>query len=142
MHLIADVRMLDNFGILGNFSCFRFENYMSTIKKLLREEDKPLHQLSRRFGEIESINKKSEKARSSELYLEKEQFDGPVHKNDNIKGQYKMVRNSLYTICCGDKRNNCCILKHGEYIEVENIIQCKNETIVIIGKKVKCRKKY
>lgn len=68
---------------------------MSTIKKLLREEDKPLQQLSKRFGEIESINKISEKARSSELYLEKEHFDGPGHKNDNIKGQYKMVRNSL-----------------------------------------------
>lgn len=45
LHLVADVR---KFGILDNFSCFRFENYMSTIKKLLKKGDKPLQQLSRR----------------------------------------------------------------------------------------------
>ncbi|KYN07563.1 hypothetical protein ALC62_01469 [Cyphomyrmex costatus] len=39
LHLVADVR---KFGILENFSCFRFENYMGTIKKLLRKGDKPL----------------------------------------------------------------------------------------------------
>jgi len=37
LHLVADVR---KFGILENFSAFRFENYMSTIKKLLRKGDK------------------------------------------------------------------------------------------------------
>jgi len=132
LHLVADVR---KFGILENFSAFRFENYMSTIKKLLRKGDKPLQQLSRRFGEIENVNEKFEKARGSELCLEKEHFDGPMHQNDNIKGQYKILRNSLYMIRCTDKRNNCCVLKNGEYIEVENIIQRKDE-IFVIGKRL------
>lgn len=133
LHLVADVR---KFGTLDNFSCFRFENHMSAIKKLLRKGDKPLQQLSRRFGEIESINKKYRKVRNSELCLEKEHFDGPVHQEYNIKGQYKILRNSVYTIRCGDKRNNCCILKNGEYIEVENIFQCQDKTIFVIGKKL------
>jgi len=132
LHLVADVR---KFGILENFSAFRFENYMSTIKKLLRKGDKPLQQLSRRFGEIENVNEKFEKTRDSELCLEKEHFDGPMHQNDNIKGQYKILRNSLYMIRCADKRNNCCVLKNGEYIEVENIIQRKDE-IFVIGKRL------
>lgn len=46
------------------------------------------------------------------------------------------MHTSLYTIYCNDKRNNCCILKTGEYIEVENIIQNEDEMIFIIGKKL------
>lgn len=136
LHLVGDVR---KFGILENFSAFRFENYMSTFDKLLRKGDKPLQQLSRRFGEIEYVNnlkcEEFEKARGSELCLENKHFDGPVHQNDNIKGQYKILRNSLYMIRCDDKKNNCCVLENGEYIEVENIIQ-RNDEIFVIGKKL------
>ncbi|XP_036138283.1 uncharacterized protein LOC118644257 [Monomorium pharaonis] len=132
LHLVADVR---KFGILDNFSCFRFENYMSTIKKLLRKGDKPLQQFSRRLGEIENVNI-SAKTRGSELVLRNKHFDGPLHQNFNIKGQYKNLCNSLFTIHCGDKRNNCCILENGDYIEVENIIQCEDEIIFVIGKKM------
>jgi len=48
---------------------------MSTIKILLRKEDKPLQQLSRRFSEIESVNENFERIRSSELYLDNKHFD-------------------------------------------------------------------
>lgn len=133
LHLVADVR---KFGILDDFSSFRFENYMSTIKKLLRKGDKTLQQLSRRFSENESVNENFERIRSSELYLENKHFDGLSLQINNIKGQYKMLCNSLYMIRCNDKRNNCCMLENGEYIEVENIIQCKDNMIFVIGKKL------
>ncbi|XP_032687401.1 uncharacterized protein LOC116851759 isoform X1 [Odontomachus brunneus] len=133
LHFVADVR---KFGILENFSCFRFENYMATVKKLLRKGDKPLQQLSRRLGEIESVNTKCGKIKVSGIVLEKQHFDGPLHRKDNIIGQYKTLCNSLYMIHCGDERNNCCILQNGEYVEMENIIQCEDETIIVIGKQL------
>lgn len=108
---------------------------MSKIKKLLRKGDKPLQQLSRRLAEIDNVNKKSVTI-GSELYLEKKHCNGPLLQNYNIKNQYKIFRNSLYTIRCSDKRNNCCMLENGEYIEVENIIQCEDGIIFVIGKKV------
>lgn len=76
----------------------------------MRKGDKPL-QLSRRFSEIESVNKNFERIRSSKLYLENKHFDGLSLQINNIKGQYKMLRNSLYMIRCNDKRNNCCMLR-------------------------------
>lgn len=38
-HLVDDVR---RFGPLDDFSAFKFENYMQTLKKLLRKSEKPL----------------------------------------------------------------------------------------------------
>lgn len=44
LHLNEDVLM---YGSLDNFSAFPFENYMQSIKKMLRKADKPLQQLYR-----------------------------------------------------------------------------------------------
>ncbi|XP_032689875.1 uncharacterized protein LOC116853111 isoform X3 [Odontomachus brunneus] len=44
-HLTEDVK---NFGILDNFSAFKFENFMQIVKKMIRESEKPLQQLFRR----------------------------------------------------------------------------------------------
>lgn len=48
IHINEDVLM---FGPLDNFSAFPFENYMQSIKKLLRKADKPLQQLYNRISE-------------------------------------------------------------------------------------------
>lgn len=43
LHICADV---EKFGPLDMFSAFHFENYMSTIKRHLRKNEKPLEQLA------------------------------------------------------------------------------------------------
>lgn len=45
IHLSNDVR---KFGALNNFSCFRFENYMSHIKSILKTSNYPLQQFINR----------------------------------------------------------------------------------------------
>jgi len=40
-----------NYGMLDNISCFKFENYMSHLKKMVRKSDKPLQQVVRRYEE-------------------------------------------------------------------------------------------
>jgi len=39
VHLVDDVKQ---FGPLDNFSAFKFENYMKTLKKYIRKSERPL----------------------------------------------------------------------------------------------------
>lgn len=48
IHLYDDYQ---NYGMLDNISCFKFENYMSHLKKMVCKSDKPLQQVFRRYEE-------------------------------------------------------------------------------------------
>jgi len=48
IHLYDDYQ---NYGMLDNISCFKFENYMSHLKKMVRKCDKPLQQVVKRYEE-------------------------------------------------------------------------------------------
>lgn len=52
VHLVDDVK---RFGPLDNFTAFKFENYMKTLKKYIRKTERPLQQVVRRYFE-EEIN--------------------------------------------------------------------------------------
>lgn len=48
------IHLYDNFekfGCLDNISCFKFENYMIQLKKIIRKHEKPLQQIVRRYLE-------------------------------------------------------------------------------------------
>lgn len=137
LHLCSDVK---NFGPLDTFSAFRFENYMTSIKKRLRKPDKPLQQLLRRFSEIENIDffplKNNYITKSFVCkYLH---YNGPLPDNtDNTELQYLMVFNENVSISCKGNNNNCVLLKNGLYILVLNIVQKNNTDIFLIGKKLR-----
>ena len=48
MHLCDDYTL---FGLLDNVSAFPFENYMESLKKMLKIPDKPLQQIIKRYKE-------------------------------------------------------------------------------------------
>lgn len=137
LHLCNDVR---TFGSLDTFSAFRFENYMTCIKRKLRKPEKPLQQLIRRYKEIEHLELLSlnHNGNKKELYtcthLHK---NGPLCDNYNINNsyQYLQVSNKTLTITCKGA-NNCCILRNDIYILVLNIIKTKEDAIFLIGKKL------
>ncbi|XP_029676799.1 uncharacterized protein LOC115243742 [Formica exsecta] len=52
IHLSNEVRRN---GILDNFSAFPFENFLGSLKKLIRKPEKPLQQLARRYDEQQSV---------------------------------------------------------------------------------------
>lgn len=70
LHLCSEY--LKIFGPLDKFSAFRFENYMMSIKRLLRKNDKPLQQLIKRYAEKENIDfllaKKEPNCNNENLY--------------------------------------------------------------------------
>lgn len=49
LHLCDDA---EKFGPLDNFSCFKFENYIMQIKKLVCNFNQPLQQIARRIEEV------------------------------------------------------------------------------------------
>ncbi|XP_046145939.1 uncharacterized protein LOC123989262 [Osmia bicornis bicornis] len=92
LHVCSDVKV---YGPLDKFSAFRFENYMMSIKRLIRKNDKPLQQLIKRYAEKENIafllSKKESNYNNENLYsLKYLHNDGPIP--DKIKSLWKVVR--------------------------------------------------
>jgi len=82
------------------FSAFRFENYMSTIKRHLRKNEK-LEQLARRHEEIIRADYKRTlkwPLQKDKFSLKDVHFDGPLCEEIEVKIQYKQCFNNLYAI--------------------------------------------
>lgn len=134
VHLCSDVRTFDP---LDNFSAFRFENYMTFIKKILRKHEKPLQQLMRRYSEIDNVDCFLSENNCNEEYICKYSHNNGPNGDHNIQSQYLTVSTKNITISCKGSNNNCCILRTGEYILVLNIIQDESKNLFLIGKKLK-----
>lgn len=99
IHLAADSA---NFGVLDNFSTFKFENYLGKIKRQLRSGNKPLEQIYNRISEIQSIN--------SAL----------------IDGKVKPLVNNFKVkefVISPRKGDNCCLLTDDTAFVVETIFE-------------------
>lgn len=134
IHLCADVR---KYGPLDMFSAFRFENYMSSIKRQLRKHEKPLQQLARRYEENQTQDNPSKDEHAlldNVLYLKKIHYDGPIFERLNVKHQYKICFNKSYSMRCDDTRNNAVFLKDGSAIKIYNIIESQDSNVYIIEK--------
>lgn len=123
LHICADVR---KYGALDEFSAFRFENYMSNIKKMLRKNEKPLQQLSRRYAEINNCNLPINKQKNShETCFQKLHSNGPLIDGYNFSSQYfftKILFNKTYTIHANSSGNNCILFENGTVVSVLNFV--------------------
>lgn len=138
LHICSDVRI---FGPLDNYSAFRFENFMTSIKRLLRKNEKPLQQLIRRYSEIENVHSavSENNSNNDELYLCKYLHnDGPLS-NDvyDVQSQYLQLSSKRFEINCKRNSDNCFVLKSGSCILILNIVKNRNGDIYVIGKKLK-----
>lgn len=89
LHICNDV---SKYGKLDNFSAFRFENYMSTIKKMTRKGKKPLQQIARRYSEMESAEEES--ASLTQLTFKNAHNSGPLSDDFiNVTEQFKEIKN-------------------------------------------------
>lgn len=133
IHLVNDVK---KYGPLDNFSAFKFENYLQTLKKMLRKPDKPLQQIVRRCIEKESLSTPLSSVSShSDVYphLILLHTDGPLVSNC-INPQYKVIKYNEMTLKVGTLADNCCGLNTGAIICIENVAFCRKRNIpMIIG---------
>lgn len=136
LHLCADVR---KFGSLDSFSAFRFENYMMTIKRMIRKREKPLQQIARRYSEQEKAEmEKSETSTASPLNskinLKHGHFNGPLA--DGIHGiyeQFKIYESTTYSINCNVSKDCYVLLRNSKFGIIENIAQEENGTVYFIS---------
>lgn len=137
LHLCSDVRV---FGPLDNFSAFRFENFMTSIKRLLRKKEKPLQQLIRRYNEIENIGSllsQSNFSNDKSFICKNVHNNGPISDDINdVQSQYLQLSSKQFKINCKNDKDNCVLLKSGLCILILNIVE-SNGDIYVIGKKLK-----
>lgn len=136
IHLVQDTK---KFGVLDSFSSFKYENYLQTLKRLLKKHDKPLQQIIRRYLEYEQNNmQKIEKHQitSSHFTVDRRSIHtmGPLIEGCVRNQQYKILRNCNVTIRIDAMAENCCGLRNGSIIDIKNIVYSEElGTDVIIG---------
>jgi len=130
-HIVDDYK---HFGTLDNISAFPFENYMKTLKKMVRKHELPLQQVIKRHHEQIDCNIDD---------TNKNKTNVPICKNEHSKGplledltgsQYKTLYLDNFTI----KTNNiadCYVLcKNNNIYQVKNIVNVDDmDKIVILG---------
>lgn len=115
LHLGDDVR---KFGVLDNFSCFKFENYLQKLKNLLRKQDKPLQQIVLRLFEMDAAGKKSTNANKNGVCFKNEHALGPLVAS-SLPRQYSKAIFSNFTLNISEA-NNCCMLSNGAIVLIEH----------------------
>ncbi|XP_067214679.1 uncharacterized protein [Linepithema humile] len=126
IHLSEDVL---KYGPLDNFSAFPFENYMQTIKKMLRKAEKPLQQL---YNRISKINAELKITDNESIYpILKKKFREILPAN--CKRAHRVIQFKDF-ILTAKKPDNCCYLKDNTIVVIKHI--CYNgDTAVIIARK-------
>lgn len=127
IHLCQDVQ---NNGCLDTFSAFPFENYMKTLKKMLRKSEKPLSQLNNRIHEyttrcMHHVNHSTDKP----LLLKPDEKTLPL----NCTHSHKKIKFEDFVLTCKSP-NNCCYLKDGSVLCIKHI-GFKNDIPVVLGNK-------
>jgi len=130
VHLCNDVK---KYGPLDSFSAFRFDNFLSSIKRQLRKSDKPLQQLWKRYMEIQ-LNSDDGLNMQEASVLSKKHCDGPIINSLNIVEQYKVYNGSTFSIQCNRENDRFCFLIDGSCIYVENIIKTIDNKTFVLGR--------
>jgi len=122
----------NNFGPLDNISAFPFENYMKTLKKMIKKHDKPLQQIIKRFYEQKNVN--THKNTNTEIVFKNEHTNGPML-NNLIAPQFKIVHllnTKIKTTCIADQ---FILTIDNNIMKVLNIAHTKDTNeVVFIGK--------
>lgn len=134
-HLSNDVK---KYGPLDNFSAFPFENYLRTLKNLVRSPHKPLQQIFRRLKEIDVSNNIIYHEVPNTPLLSLDYSSGPLP--DNGIFTYKMFRKVIYnnfTFYVWQYRPaDCyCYVKGKKILQLHNILlRCHDNTVLLYGK--------
>ncbi|KAK4878778.1 hypothetical protein RN001_011284 [Aquatica leii] len=95
LHIADDVKL---HGPIDNFSAFEFENFLQSILKSLRKNEKPLQQIVKRYSE--KIERLENRQASTNLPLLKhEHRNGPLIENCDLNAQqFKAVSFEKFTL--------------------------------------------
>ncbi|KYN02771.1 hypothetical protein ALC62_06406 [Cyphomyrmex costatus] len=128
IHICQDVKM---YGPLDTFSAFPFENYLKTLKRMLRKSEKPLSQLNNRFHEYTTRYTTNMK----NCNIDEPLFLKPDGKNLPLKCTYSHKQIKFkYFMLTAKSPDNCCYLKDGSVFRIK-YIGYKDKVRVVLGNK-------
>lgn len=122
LHLVDDVR---TFGVLDNFSAFPFENFLHSLLKSLRKNEKPLAQIVKRQSEYHKSISTEEQSFYPQLLME--HTDGPLLPDCDLPvQQFKKVVFQNFILKCKSYADSCFLLKDNSIVMIENVIKHEN----------------
>lgn len=124
-HLANDARQ---FGVLHNFAAFPFENFLYTLKKLIRTPTQPLQQIIRRLSEKASVRTKIRVCNDG-FYQEHKNGPFPYNVTSQQFTQYKKYVNGGTLISLSEGDNY--ILFNGDIYIVKNILKDKEASHLV-----------
>lgn len=131
IHLSDDAK---RFGPLDSFSTFPFENYLYSLKKLLRKSEKPLAQIHRRISEKNTANeyKQSKNIIKYPILISPKKEDIPFGCSESYESlkfrNFQLSSSSQVDGFCFSKNNTVLMIKH---------IGLQNGNPVIIAQELK-----
>ena len=107
LHLVEDAKL---FGSLDNVSCFPFENYLGTLKRLItkHQQKNPIPQIIRRLEEKHLATKDDLLNDENSKKLYQQHYDGPLCRNFETADQFKQCKSKelFFSVLPGD---NCTV---------------------------------
>lgn len=126
-HVGDDVRI---FGPLDEYSAFPFENFLNSLKKLVRSPNKPLQQIVKRLKEMESP-KVYDSVPKTCAY---DHYDsGPVPEENVFECFKRLVYNKFTFYVASSREADCyCLIKNSKVFKIFNIL--KNGCFFLYGR--------
>ena len=129
IHLADDALQ---FGQLNRVSVFPFENYLGSLKRVIRKPGAKLEQIIKRTIELQ--RNQISCPLSSTVEAQKFKDDYPKgHRLGHIKGKpYKRLfaSGNKFSIC---RPNNCVILDDGNIFKIKNIVKSFSGETILLG---------
>lgn len=131
IHLSDDAKRL---GPLDSFSTFPFENYLHTLKKLLRKYERPLSQIHRRIIEKKTANKYKQNKNTVKypILISQNKRDIPFECSES----FESLKFRNFKLSCSSQADCFCFLKNNKVFKV-HYIGLQNKIPVIIGQEFK-----
>lgn len=131
-HVVDDVK---KFGPLPGISSYPFENYLGSLKSLVRHGNKPLSQISRRVTELSKLNHLNKSTTSSFPILQNEILN-KIHELPMCTSIFEKILLADDFSLSSDKKNKYFMTKCGQIVSMINAT-CFNNIIHIYGHVIK-----
>ena len=122
VHLASDAV---SYGSLDNISAFPFENFLQTLKRMVRKPKFPLQQVIRRLSESRATKSVQSKFPS----LKFEHNNGPVPESLRGSKQYSTVQTE--TFCLKTSTRDSCVRVRGQIGQIRNILKTGTEISIV-----------
>jgi len=131
-HICSDY---ERFGQLDSCSCFVFENYMKTLKQMLRKHEKPLEQVIKRYQEKSTNEIVSQRNNQPiGIVFNYEHSNGPFIQNTCGPQYLKLMLHNKININTRSLSDSYILTNTGEVVQIKNIAHnCSAKELLIIG---------